>query len=71
MIVKVQLSIYDSSSLARKVLVYDEKRTFSFEGECPPDILMLMGQRPKAFFHATIDSQKRISLGQEAGWQSW
>lgn len=70
MIVKVQVSMHDS--LGRKrVLVYDEAKTFSFEGDLDPDTELLLGGRAKAFFHARIDGQKRIALGEGAPWQPW
>jgi len=71
MIVKVQLSQVSPGSAARQALVYDEARTVNYMGPCPEDILLRMGNRSKAFFHAKIDGQKRLSLGDTAGWQEW
>ena len=70
MIVKVQVSTFDSSG-RKRVLVYDEQQTFRFEGDLDPDTELLMGGRAKAFFHARIDNQKRIALGEGAPWQPW
>lgn len=48
-IVKVQLSIPNRD----RVLIYDEKRSFLFEGVASKEILELVGpHRWKAYFHA-------------------
>lgn len=67
MIIKVQISLEGS----RTVLAYDEKRTFEYQGPLTPDIAMLMGQRPKAFFHARVNTRKELAIDREAGWQNW
>lgn len=79
MIVKVQLS-RQTSAASRQVLVYDEAREFTYQGDASAEILELMGDRDKAFFDAeakpTIDVGTRelsyaLSIGAEAPWQEW
>ena len=68
MIIKVQISVLSS---AERVLIYDKHRRFTYEGEATPEIKELLAGRPKAFFHAMIDDQKRFEIDGEALWQEW
>lgn len=70
MIVKV-LKVFPVGGGYPKVLVQDKEATVRFEGELPEDIAIVMGPRQVAFFHAKVDTQRRISLGADAGWQEW
>ena len=69
MIIKVQLSIFTNHE-KRRVMAYDETRTYKYEGDATPEILKLMGGDLKAFFvatpiHGVLDIVKR------AEWQEW
>lgn len=68
-IVKVQLSLYTSEPV-RQVVVYNEDRSIEFMMDAPADVLELMGDRPKAFFYATL-KDGTMGLDEEAPWQEW
>lgn len=71
MIVKVQLSLFDSHGRSR-VLIYDRARTIEWQGDATPELVRLMGGRQKAFFEASINHKtKQIEIVSEAGWQEW
>jgi hypothetical protein len=68
-IVKVQLSLY-TTEVERQVVVYNEDQSIFFEMDAPLDVLELMGERPKAFFYATL-KDGTLGLDEQAPWQNW
>lgn len=50
-IVKVQLSVTTTAGV-RQILVYNQNRSWSFEGPAQQDMITTMGPRLKAFFWA-------------------
>jgi len=68
-IVKVQLSLASSAEM-RRVLVYNLSRSVEWEGDAGADVLRVMGNRVKAYFHATVRGTL-VHLGKEAPEQSW
>lgn len=69
LIVKVQLSLFTNERV-RQVVVYNEDRSIEFMFDAPKDVLKLMGERPKAFFYATLNDGT-LGLDEEAPWQDW
>lgn len=76
MIVKVQISQFDSEGRTM-MLIYDNSRKVSFEGEATPDVLKMMDGLPKKFFEARLISDpkkkgaKLIKLEKETKMKSW
>jgi hypothetical protein len=75
MIVKVQLSQFDSKE-KRMMLVYNEDRSVRYEEEATKEILVVMQNKQKRFFHAKILTKKKplsrtIQIEEVAQWQSW
>lgn len=65
MIVKVQVSLHSSDGQAR-CLIYNESRSWTYEGVCGEDIVEMMKDRPKAYFHIEL-SEKEDFAGFEIG----
>lgn len=70
MIVKVQLSLATTKG-KRQVLVYNKKRTIEYEDDASPELINLLGDQPKAFFHAYVDEDNVIRIQKPAEWQDW
>ncbi len=70
-IVKVQLGINVPHGKQRQVLIYNEDKSLYYEGDIPPDVLELMGDQLKAFFHASLDEKGMVSLDRQAEWEDW
>jgi hypothetical protein len=68
-IVKVQISVAGNTE-EPWLLIYDESRDVMVHQPAPINILSLMGDRPKAFFHASVRDNE-VSLFREAPWQEW
>jgi len=69
MIVKVQLSI--GGNRGRRILAYDKKRKFEYEGPADEELVRLLGGKAKQFYWAYVDHQKQIQLQGVAPWQEW
>lgn len=69
MIVKVQISQFSSDGKLH-VLIYNKDQSVLYEAEATKAIAKLMGDRPKAFFHAILNGSK-AEIGLEAPWQDW
>lgn len=69
-VVKVQLSLHTNMP-QRQMLVYDHDSRLTFQGDATKDVKRLMGERPKAFFWATINRSRQLELHEEAPWQTW
>lgn len=70
MIVKVQVSLVSTSG-AQRVLIYNSDRSVEWEGALSPEVERLMDGRPKAFFHAHVGWDGKLSLDRGARWQQW
>ncbi len=68
MIIKVQVAQFGSAPMC---LIYDKRRKYEFHGPMSEDLKLIMGDRPKAFFLAEVDDQKRFNIGEEVPWQTW
>lgn len=66
MIVKVQLSLYPPGGSS--VYIYDENREVAVIEATSPELRQRMGERIRAYFHATVADNK-LELGEEAPWQ--
>lgn len=69
MIVKVQASINTTASTQR-VLVYNEDRSFLYEGGINEDMLETMKGRLKAYFEAEV-TKTGLEIGDEVPPQDW
>lgn len=69
-IVKVQLSI-TSSFVQRQVIIYNEDRSLHYQGSAGQEIVNLMGDKLKAFFHASLNEKGMISLDGIADPEDW
>ena len=69
MIVKVQLSQHTTAG-TRQVLVYDQSRRFTYEGDAPADVVDRMHGRDRAFFEAAILGTQFL-IGHETPEQDW
>lgn len=69
MIVKVQVSLASSDGVTR-VLIYNEDKTFSYEGGVNPDMVEAMNGRPKAYFLASM-GPGGLEIGDEVDEQPW
>lgn len=72
MIVKVQLSLASSDGV-RRVLVYNESRTFRYEGAAEPDLVAKMAGRDKLYCRATPRADGVLDLhpDDETPGQDW
>lgn len=70
MIVKVQLSLQSSNGVAY-MLIYNEDRSVMYETEATEEIKTLMEMRPKAYFEAELDDEKKLIIGKEVKHQKW
>jgi hypothetical protein len=79
MIVKVQLSQFDSQGRTM-MLVYNEDRSIMYEDEATKPIIDAMSGEPKKFFHAELipdpkypksKTKRKILIGIPAAWQLW
>jgi len=75
MIVKVQLSQFDSGG-RKRMLVYNEDRSVRYEEDATKEILSVMQNEQKRFFHAKVVTKKKppsrtIQIESVAPWQSW
>lgn len=71
MIVKVQIPL---KSLLKfpKAMVYNQDRTFDVFMEITDELLKVMGDEVKMFFHADYDGETHNTiLGNVAPWQDW
>ena len=69
MIVKVQVSLHSSDGVTR-VLIYNQDRSFSYEGGINQDMVDTMGLRPKAFFEASMGPEG-LEIGEEVPDPGW
>jgi hypothetical protein len=71
MIVKVQISL-ESADNVRRVLVYNEDRSFAYQGGINDEVLasMKLYGRPKAYFEAEV-VKGVIEIGEEVEAQDW
>jgi hypothetical protein len=69
MIVKVQLSEFSSAN-APKVLIYDETRSFRYEGGINSDMVEAMGGRAGVFFEAEV-GEGGLEIGVEVADPGW
>lgn len=68
MIVKIQQSLA-SSSPKRSCLIYDRSRRVFYETDQEEEtgpLIKLLGDRPKAYFHAEISKEGKIEVKKEA-----
>ncbi len=70
MIVKVQQSLATSAE-QRQMLVYNEDRTVFGQFPVTQEVLAVLSDRPKVFFHAEVDETGFVQLSGEAPWQEW
>lgn len=75
MIVKVQLSQFDSEGRSM-MLIYNEDRTIRYEEQATKEIVTLMQGEQKRFFHAKVVTKKKpfsrtIQIEEVAPWQTW
>jgi len=70
MIVKVQLSLHASDGQAR-CLIYNESRSWSYEGVCGEDIVEMMKDRPKAYFQIERSKDGLFEIGDEVDGLDW
>lgn len=69
MIVKIQLSQFTTGE-SRRMLMYDRSRMVQHEAEATPEIIELLGDRPKAYFHAEVIGGE-LMIDEEAPKQDW
>lgn len=71
MIVKVQASLMTTGPVQR-VLVYNEDRTFTYEGGVNDEVFasMKLYGRPKAYFEAKM-TPAGLEIGEEVPAQDW
>lgn len=72
MIVKVQLSLHTTCA-ARQVLIYNEDRSVTYQGDITPDVAKIMGDENKAYFKAKLRRDGTIELFENyrIGDQAW
>lgn len=75
MIVKVQLSQFDSEG-RKMMLVYNQDKSIRYEEQATDDIITVMQNGHKRFFHAKIVTKKKppsrtIQIEGVAPWQTW
>lgn len=75
MIVKVQLSQFDSEGRSM-MLVYNQDKSVRYEEEATREIIAVMQNEQKRFFHAKIVTKKKppsrtIQIEGVAPWQTW
>lgn len=71
MIVKVQISLATNLPGGPRVLIYNKDRSIEYEAIADEAVLGIMDGRPKAFFNAHLDKDRKIILDEEAEWQAW
>jgi len=69
MIVKVQMSLFSSDGTPR-CLIYNETRSFQYEGGVNEDMVETMDGRAKAFFEADM-GPKGLEIGNEVTDPGW
>lgn len=69
MIVKIQQSLFGTHPEPR-MLIYDKRREVLIEETLADEIKTLLGDRPKAYFFASIEDGK-LQLRNEAPPQRW
>lgn len=69
MIVKVQVSLASSDGVTR-VLIYNQSRSFKYEGGVNQDMVDTMAGRPKAFFEASMGPEG-LEIGDEVPDPGW
>jgi hypothetical protein len=67
-IVKVQVSLTTNATV---VLIYNEDRSVTYQGDVTPDILDVMGGEPKRYFFAVMNDDMTIGLEDPAPEQDW
>jgi hypothetical protein len=77
MIVKIQISQFDSEG-RKRMLIYDRGRRYVCENDASPQVLKLMGDDHKKFFHAEASPppnndrhSAKFLIGEQAPWQDW
>jgi hypothetical protein len=69
MIVKVQVSLASSDGVTR-VLIYNQSRSFTYEGGVNQDMVETMAGRAKAYFEADM-GPGGLEIGDEVEGQDW
>jgi hypothetical protein len=69
MIVKVQMSQFTSDGVSR-VLIYNESKSFTYEGGVNEDMVETMAGRPKAYFEAEMGPEG-LEIGAEVEAPDW
>ena len=70
MIVKVQVSLFTTEA-ARQVLIYNEDRSITYQGDVTPEILDVMDGERKRYFFAVMNDDKTIGLEDPAPEHDW
>lgn len=65
-IVKIQQALGG----ARMCLIYNQERTLEYQTDAE-EVFVIMGDEPKKFFWAHINSQSKLMIEEEAEWQVW
>lgn len=68
-IVKVQVAI-DGDGAGSEMLVYNEDQSIMFQAPMSADIVSIMGDAKKKYFHALLKNSELI-IGDEAPEQDW
>ncbi len=77
MIIKIQLPIVPKRTKRNPdpyrapALIYDRKRAFVAQIEITPALEQIMNGTLKAFFHASLDENGELTIGEPAPWQHW
>ena len=67
--VKVQLSQFTTAGKPQ-VLIYSQNRTYQYQGDATPELLMMSNGRPKFFVWAHMEGTEMV-LGESAPDQTW
>lgn len=69
MIVKVQRALMSTDGVDR-VLIYNQDRSFVYEGGINEDLADILGDQPKAYYEATL-GPNGLEIGEEVKAQPW
>lgn len=69
MIVKIQRSLFPPG--AATMLIYNEDRTVFYQDRLSKAVKNLLGGSLKGYFHAHVDKDGLLRIGQRAPAQSW
>jgi hypothetical protein len=71
MIVKIQLSLYTSSTAIRTMLIHDKHKVYLDEGRATAYVLQAMGRKSLAYFEARVDALGKLHIIKETESQGW